>query len=185
MGIAEDIFPGIHVKAAIFHNKVKDAIHSVTLTSGPYAGQSQNQNMGEATYKGVEFSLDARILPSLSAGGNYSYIDTNIDNPNDPTARLTSTPRHKAFLYARWKPLTGLTLLPSLEYVSAREANSSGANKEKTGEYALLGLKIAYQITPTWDISLSGRNLLDKNYQLSIGYPQEGRNFLLASRLQF
>ncbi|GHT90314.1 TonB-dependent receptor [Betaproteobacteria bacterium] len=184
-GIADEIFPGIHAEAALFHNKVKDAIHSVRLSSGPYAGQSQSQNIGEATYKGVEFSLDARILPSLFAGGNYSYIDTRIDNPVDPTARLTSTPHHKAFLYARWKPVTGLTVLPSLEYVSAREANSSGSNKEKTGEYALLGLKITYRITPNWDISLSGKNLLDKNYQLSIGYPQEGRNFLLASRLQF
>jgi iron complex outermembrane receptor protein len=141
--------------------------------------------VGKAIYKGAEFSLTARLSPTFSVGGNYSYIDTKIDNPNDDTARLTSTPRHKAFLYARWRPVAGLTVLPSLEYVSKRHANSSGVNYEKTGEYALLGLKLAYQISPTWDISLTGRNLLDKNYELSVGYPQEGRNFLLATRLQF
>jgi iron complex outermembrane receptor protein len=185
IGFADEIRPGLRVEAAIFHNQVKDAIQSVRLISGPYAGQSQSQNVGEATYKGAEISLSARISSALEAGGNYSYIDTKIDNPNDPTARLTSTPHHKAFLYARWRPLAGLTVLPSLEYVSRRHANSSGADYEKTGEYALLGLKLAYQITPDWDISLVGRNLLDKNYQLSVGYPQEGRNFLLATRLQF
>ncbi|MDR3055931.1 MAG: TonB-dependent receptor [Zoogloeaceae bacterium] len=185
LGISEEIYPGIRAEAAIFHNRVKDAIHSVTLLApSPYAGQSQSQNVGEATYKGAEFSLTARLSASLSAGGNYSYIDTKIENPNVPTARLTSTPRHKAFLYARWRPLTGLTVLPTLEYVSARPTSSSGSD-EKTGEYALLGLKLAYQITPDWDISLTGKNLLDKHYQLSVGYPQEGRNFILATRLQF
>ncbi|MDR1647913.1 MAG: TonB-dependent receptor [Zoogloeaceae bacterium] len=185
IGIADEIRPGLKAEAAIFHNRVKDAIHSVELTSGPYAGYNQSQNVGKATYQGAEISLSARISSALVVSGNYSYIDTEIDNPVDPTARLTTTPHHKAFVYARWLPYARLTVLPSVEYVSARHANSSGSNRARTGEYALLGLKLAYQITPDWDISLTGRNLLDKNYELSVGYPQEGRNFLLATRLQF
>jgi iron complex outermembrane receptor protein len=185
LGIAEEILSGVHAEAAIFHSKVKDAIQSVRLVAPhPYAGQSQSQNVGEATYRGVEFSLDARLRQNLGLGGSYSFLDTKVHDPNDPTARLTQ-PRHKALLHVRWQPLAGLSVLPSLEYSSGRYVDASGHNGRKTGNRTLLGLRVAYWITPEWEVSLAGNNLTDKNYEVSEAYPQEGRNFLFATRYQF
>jgi iron complex outermembrane receptor protein len=185
LGASEEIRPGLRLEASLFHSKVEDAIQSVRLLAPhPYAGQSQSQNVGRATYRGVEFSVDARLHRTLVVGGNYSLLDTKVHNPNDPTARLTQ-PRHKALLHARWQPLGGFTVLPTLEYSSGRYVDSSGHNSRKTGNRALFGLRLAYWITPDWEVSLTGNNLTDKDYEVSEGYPQEGRNFLFATRLLF
>lgn len=185
LGIADILMPGIRGEAAIFHSQVKDAIQTVPIV---YNGtnQNQSQNVGEATFKGIELGLTATVSSSLELGGNYSYIDTQLNNPNDPTARLTTTPQHKAFIYAKWRPISGLSVIPALEHASDRWSSKAvGTGYVKTGAYDLLSLKLEYQLMRDWSVSLTGRNLTDKNYQLVDGYPQEGRNFVLATRLQF
>ena len=185
LGISDRLLPGVRGEVAIFHNEVKDAIQSVPVV---YKGSnySQSQNVGEATFKGVELGLTASVLPTLEIGGNYSYIDTQLRNPNDATARLTTTPQNKAFIYAKWQPIGGLSIVPALEHATARWSSKAvGTGYVKTGAYELLSLKLEYQVLRDWSVSLTGRNLTDKNYQLVDGYPQEGRNFILATRLQF
>lgn len=178
LAIKDQIIPRLAGSVALFHNKVDDAIESVTLLPPhPYAGQSQSQNVGEATYKGVELGLTATPIDTLEIGANYTYIDTKVKRPNAPDVRLDSTPRNKSFIYAKWQPIPKLTVIPALELSDSR---STG-----TGSYELLSLKIAYQIIKHWEVSLTGRNLLDRNYEASPGYPQEGRNFLLSTRVQF
>lgn len=185
LGIADVLIPGIRGEAAIFHSTVKDAIQSVPIV---YNGSnlSQSQNVGEATFQGIELGLTAALSSSLDLGGNYSYIDTELNNPNDAAARLTTTPQHKAFIYAKWRPIAGLSIIPAWEHASARWSTKAvGTGYVKTGAYDLLSLKVEYQLLRDWSVSLTGRNLADKNYQLVDGYPQEGRNFVLATRLQF
>lgn len=185
LGISDSIAPGLHVEAALFHNRVKDAIQSVqVLFDGAFYAQSQN--VGEATFRGAEISLTAALSPTLQVGGNYTYIDTEIDNPNDPGARLTTTPRHKAFAYAKWQ-VDALTVIPSIEYASSRWSTEDvpGGGFVRTGEYLLVGAKVEYAISGAWDVSLSGRNLLDQDYALVDGYPQEGRNFVVSTRYRY
>lgn len=185
VGVADELRPGLRGEATLFHNRVKDAIQSVPIVYNG-SNQTQSQNVGEATFKGLELGLSARLSPSLEVGGNYAYIDTNIENPNDAAARLTTTPRNKAFFFAKWQPSDKLRVIPSLEYAGPRWSTAAvGSGYVETGKYDLLGVKVEYRIGKDWDVSLTARNLLDKNYQLVDGYPQEGRNFLLATRFQF
>jgi len=184
IGVADDILPGLRGEAALFHSKVKDAIHwvNVDYQGGTY---QQSRNIGEATFKGVEMSLYARVSSTLEMGGNYTYIDTEVDDPNDPAIRLTTTPRHKAFAYARWQPVEALKVIPNIEHGSPRwSAPPAGRGYVRTGGYTLLNLKLEYRLDRNWDVSLSARNLLDKNYELSSGYPEAGRNFMLSARFQ-
>ncbi|MDR3214271.1 MAG: TonB-dependent receptor [Azoarcus sp.] len=185
LGIKDRIAPGLVGSVAIFHNKVDDAIQGVNVFYGG-SWYSQSQNVGEATYKGVEFGLTATPADNLEIGANYAYIDTDIDNPNNPSDRLETTPRHKGFIYAKWQPLARLTVIPALELSDNRWSSSSvSSGYVKTGAYELLSLKLAYKLTPQWDVSFTARNLLDKNYAFSEGYPQEGRNFLVSTHFQF
>lgn len=186
VGVADEILPGLRGEVTVFHNKVKDAIQSVNITyNGSIYGQ--NQNVGEATFKGIELGLAHTFSSRLEIGGNYSYIDTEIDNPNDPSARLTTTPRNKALVYGKWRPFDSLLVLPSLEYADARWSTSATDSSAyvKTGQHTLASLKIEYRVLPGWDLSFTGRNLFDKNYAVVDGYPQEGRNFVLATRYRF
>jgi len=184
-GIADRLSPNLYGGINLFHSRVKDAIQSVSVNYNG-ATYDQNQNLGTATFKGLEFSLTANPFDNLEIGGNYTWIHTELDNPNNKTARFTGIPGNTAFLYAKWRPMPGLRIIPNIEYAGARWANRAANANEyfKTGEYTLLNFKVEYQIHRDWDISLSARNLLDKNYQLIEGFPQEGRNFMLALRFQ-
>ncbi|MDR2261162.1 MAG: TonB-dependent receptor, partial [Azoarcus sp.] len=166
----------------IFHNKVDDAIESVRLAPPhPYAGQSQSQNIGEIIYKGIELGITAMPTDTLEIGANYTFLETESREDYDG-----GWPRHKGVIYAKWQAAPGFTVIPVLELSdNRRTANSAGTGYVETGAYELLSLKLAYRIAPQWDVSLTARNLLDKNYQFSDGYPQEGRNFLISTRYQF
>ena len=185
VGVADELQPGLRGEVALFHSRVQDAIQSVPIRYNN-TNLTQSQNVGLETYKGVEFGLVARISSTLEVGGNYAYIDTSINNPNDPTFRLTTTPRNKSFLYAKWNPSDALSVVPSLEHADERwSVKAVGTGYVSTGAYDLLNLKLEYKIQRNWSVSVTGRNLLDKNYQLVDGYPQEGRNFVVATRFQF
>ena len=185
IGVADDVAPGLRGEATLFHHQVDDAIQSVPISYNG-ATYSQSQNVGQATFKGLELALDYRASETLSAGINYTYLETDVDNPNDPSARLTTSPRHKAFLYARWRPIPALQLIPSVESASDRWSSKAvGSGYTKTGAYSLVNVKADYQITRQWSVALSARNLMDQNYQVVDGYPQEGRNFLVSTRVQF
>lgn len=185
IGVADVLMPGVRGEAALFHSQVDDAIQSVPIVYGG-KNYSQSRNVGEATYQGIELGLTARLSGTLEVGGNYSYIDTRLDNPNDASARLTTTPQNKAFLFAKWRPSESLSVIPNLEYASSRWSSAAvGSGYVHTGTYTLLNFKVEYRVSREWDVSLSGRNVTDKNYQVVDGYPQEGRNFLLATRVRF
>lgn len=185
-GIAGDLWPRLHGEFNIFHSDVDDAIESVNVL---YKGKtySQNQNIGKATHDGFEFALDSTLSEKLLLSGNYSYISTHVHNPNDASSRLTGIPQHKIFAYAKWSPVAKLSVIPSVSYASSRwsavTTNASGYMQTK--DYALLGLKFEYHVTPAWDVSLSGNNLLDTDYQVADGSPLEGRNYLLSTRYKF
>lgn len=185
IGFSDVLRPGLRGEFTVFHSRVKDAIQSVPIVFNG-TNQTQSQNVGEATFKGYEIALLAALGPRLDVGGNYSYTDTDIDNPNNPEDRLTTVPLHKALVYAKWQPTDALRVVPSIEYASDRwSTRAVGNGYVKTGKYALLGLKLEYRLTPEWDVSVTGRNLLDRNYAVVDGYPQEGRSFIVASRLRF
>jgi iron complex outermembrane receptor protein len=187
--ISDQIRPGVRVEAAIFHNKVKDAINWVQGFIDPTDGLTKQKalNLGEATYKGFELGSSAQVMPNLELGGNYTYMDTKAEDPNLPGHKVTGQPRHQAFLYARWKPIIDLKVIPSFEYGSARWSDPTTGTRPyvRTDNLTLFNLKVEYQLNRNWDVSLAVRNLLDKNYELTSGYPEEGRNFLLSTRFQF
>lgn len=60
-----------------------------------------------------------------------------------------------------------------------------GPSTIETGSYDLVNLEVEYRIIRDLAVSLAANNLLDKNYELSAGYPSQGRNYLMSMRYQF
>ena len=186
VGVSDMLFSKVHYEVNLFHNTVDDAMQSVAVLYGS-SWYSQTQNVGEATFQGIELVLSTMLTDELEVGGNYTYIDAEIDNPENPDDKLTGTPRHKVLIYGKWMPWDSLQIIPSIEYADQRWSTPADGSSGyvETGDYTLVNLKIGYQLAKNWDLSVTGRNLLDKNYALSDGYPEEGRSFLVTARFQF
>jgi iron complex outermembrane recepter protein len=195
LGIEDNLAPGVRGTAAIFHNKIEDYIQAVpnaVFVPGPGGGFSnQNQNVGVATIKGLELGIVASLMPTLEVGGNYSWIDAEISTPPSTVTSYPylATPKNKGFLYAKWTPTSQWNIVPSYEVSDNRWSQQivglPGPVFVKTGSYNLLNLKVDYRVVNDWIVSFAAYNLLDKNYELSAGYPSQGRNFMVSTRYQF
>jgi len=150
-----------------------------------YEGQpvTQSRNLGSGSHYGVELSVDAALAPTLSAGANYSYVHRDLDDPSDAAFEPTGVPTHRAFLYAEWRPMPGLRVLPSLDIASDRwTVTTDGTRYFRTGSYARADLGVEYDVGAGVTLGARIRNAFDDYYVLTDGFPEAGRSFSLTAR---
>ena len=140
LGVSDTLFPGLHVSSAVFYSDIEDSIQNAFVAANgmnppnvALIGISPNGN-----YYGAEFSADYDVSRALRVGGNYTYIDRNLEfaeeavslaAPTTPAQRnavalqqMEGLPKNKAFFYLAWKATNQLTLTPNLEVASNRTA---------------------------------------------------------------
>jgi iron complex outermembrane receptor protein len=190
IGGADTLFGNTRVEGAVFYSRVTDVIETVPILFNG-AATTESQNVGNGNYYGYEISGDSRITDALQLGLRFSYINRNIDaqNPANPPVtanfHLTGEPYDQLLVYASYDILPQLTLMPSIQVDSDRwTTNTAGTAYFKTGDFFLLNLEADYRLTDRMDVSVGARNLLDLNYQLAAGFPEEGRSFFLNLRIR-
>lgn len=184
IGWSDLLFGATRAEASVFYSDVKDVIQSVPII---YMGNpvTQNRNVGDGEYYGAEIALRSRIGSELEIGGNYTYLHRKITDPNTPSLRPLSTPDHKVFAYATYEVLDGLSVTPNVEAATNRWTSTKAGKYYKTGSYVLANFQVAYEVTKNLTVSASAQNLLDQDYQLTDGFPEQGRNFLVTTRVTF
>jgi iron complex outermembrane receptor protein len=212
IGGGDMFFGNTRLDAAVFYSDVTNALENVPVTfcdttsttaknctgAGGVPGTvvipapMQTQNAGDGKYYGFEFSADITITENLQAGVRYTYINRNIDaqNPINPPLpanfHLTGLPYSQVFAYLTWDVTPQFSITPNIQLASDRWSNLSGNPNVflKTGSFFLLNFEADYAFTDKIDVQIGARNLLDENYQLTAGFPSEGRNFFLNLRLR-
>jgi iron complex outermembrane receptor protein len=180
----------LKLSGAIFYTEIADAIQSVVVGMNGNQQITQNQNVGDGTHKGIEFSVDYDLMPGVRVGGNYTYLKREVHDPLRPTLKAEGTPEHEAFIYLAWDATRDLTITPSLELASDRWSlvTYPGAPANvyiETGSYALVNLDVEYRVNETFTLSAGGKNLTDENYMLVEGFPEQGRQFFANARARF
>jgi iron complex outermembrane receptor protein len=135
VGVSDTLFPGLHVSTSVFYSDIEDSIQNAFTANsmGSIVGVSPNGH-----YQGAEISADWDATRYLRIGGNYTYIDRDLDFvlaaaelPAGTAAgvrnavalsEMEGLPKHKAFFYLAWQATNKLTLTPSLELASDRTA---------------------------------------------------------------
>jgi iron complex outermembrane receptor protein len=159
----------ITVRPAIFYNRINDAIQMV---DNVLPGISQMQNTGTADFFGGEFTETCNVTKKLTTSINYTYIvRRNLTNPD---IKFTDVPEHKIFASVLYKPVDRIEVSLSGEYDSKRYSTSYG---NIAPGFAVFNTRIAGRVWKYLFIELGMNNIFDRNYYLSEGYPEEGRNY--------
>lgn len=140
----------------------------------------QLQNKGKAQFRGFEVALSYTLLHSLTISGNYSYIDRV--NTTDRSVKFTDVPHSKGVVAVDWRLKCGLSFAGDFTAYSSALSTSDGSLF--VPGFAVINLNASYKLlNDMLTIRCGVRNLTDKLYYYTEGYPQAGREFY--SSLQF
>jgi iron complex outermembrane receptor protein len=137
-------------------------------------GRPQNQNVGEFANKGVEFSLNYRILNNLSINSNYSHL--YMDTP------ITGAPRNKLYAGITYSP--GKFTLNAGAQVIDKLYLSTGDNAQ-TSNYTLVDARVDYRALKWLDVFVKGDNLLAQEYETMLGFPMPRATFMGGISVNF
>lgn len=181
IGYSATVLGDWSLDAALFRSDVKDSIQTVTVPSGQCNATTcdQPQNVAKARHVGAELGLQGSI-GAWDLGGNYTWLRRK--NTSNPSLLSTDTPRQKLFASARFNHgawhVTGST-----EASSKRYSSSDGVQVARG--FAVYHLKGGYRFDSGAELEAGVRNVGDKLYSYSEGYPMAGRNFFVNFNVPF
>ncbi len=181
-------FGAVTLSGSAYYSWLADALVSVRTP----ANLNRRENIGSADYYGAEVAVDVRFGATLSAGANYSYIHRSFDVGAAPMGglirpfELTDVPDHKGFAFVSWRPVPALNVVPSVEFASDRttvtpaSANGLAPVYYDSGSYVTAALRVDFDVTEQLAVGVGGRNLFDRTYVLTDGFPEPGRSLFVG-----
>lgn len=134
----------------------------------------KNQNTGRFINKGIEVSARSHPVDNLWLTATYSYLHTSLRN-------LVGAPKNQYFLGVEWNPWKFLNIAADLKGTGGLYV----ADDYKHQEYALLNLKVTYEICRYVSVFLRLENITDARYTINRGYEMPGITALGGFRLRF
>lgn len=170
VGISGVAFGGMRYDASVYWDSIKDAIESVAIGGGI----SQAQNVGTATNKGLDLSVRAPVGTVWIVSAAYSYLDRTLGTPG---LVATGTPRNWADIGISWLPGDATEVAAHVQAAGSRQTTTDG--KQPVAGYAVVNLRWMRRLAPRLTLYANLDNVLDRNYQLSEGFPMPGRELRL------
>jgi len=166
-----------------FHREVQDLIEGRPIPGNPF-GCFRAENVGRARFDGVEWSLDIKLLTSLTVNANYTYLDWDTAD-----GKLRRRPRHRGNVNLNYFYETFNVNL-SANVVGSRDdfrASSPFGDITKPG-YGIVDLasyySLPWKVPGVKNLTLFGKieNLFNKKYEEADGFRARPLNFLLGVR---
>jgi iron complex outermembrane receptor protein len=182
------IAPRVKVEADAYFSDVQDMIQSVNITLSNGKSTTQSQNVGHGHILGADLKADWAVTDDLAVGGHASLIHrwVNLATAITPNVQLVGVPGVTALFYAQWRLLPSLTLTPNVQIAGQRwSSNAANTGYVLTGAYTLVNLNAEWRATDSLTLTAGAKNLTDRLYVLTDGYPEPGRTFYLGARYTF
>ncbi|QFU75946.1 TonB-dependent receptor [Halioglobus maricola] len=140
----------------------------------------RNINRGRVDSEGVELYGQWQAGDALRFDGQLTFTDMDVPGED---VELPSRPEWQGAAAAYWD--ISATLTSALQYRYTGEQlsvsrHTGQAQQSELDAYHLVDLTFTWLPADRWRIALSADNLLDENYQTSVGFPGQERNFRLG-----
>lgn len=171
MGYSARYTTNLQLEASAFYSRITDVIQQV---NNVLPNTYQLQNTGKAAFYGGELALNYAILKDWQAGAQYSYIHRS--NLSDENLKFIDVPNHKVMIFSSYEYKKIASLMVNWEYNASRYSTSYGV---KAGAFAIAGLSARVKVYQGIAVESGINNVFDKNYAVSEGFPEPGRNYFI------
>jgi iron complex outermembrane receptor protein len=199
----------------LFHSHIHNAIESVYVTdpggTNPATEYCPNSkiigfcsemaNIGKEVHEGLEFEVRSTPLPRLMLNASYSFLNrdltyefaslANVSAVNTSITILPTLPRNKFIGNASFR-------FPHEILAIFNETYESGLTLQDTTypstsphflpfseSYATTDIYAVVPVRAGLTVQAGIKNLLDRNYYFTAGYPEIGRNWFMNIRYKF
>ncbi|MCE2393823.1 TonB-dependent receptor [Candidatus Poribacteria bacterium] len=146
--------------------------------SDPTAVMLTYRNYGDISLNGLDCSLTYYLNPSLSIGGNYSFVDKDLFETEVTNRNIAlNAPKNKFGVNVQYiNTNLGLGAGGRVNFVAGFPVNS-GVYIGEVEPYSTIDVNVGYDIpfATSPRLSLTVQNLLNTMYQPFIGAPEIGR----------
>lgn len=130
----------------------------------------KRQNIGSFDNKGIEFSGKYRVMKNLMLHGNYSYVHIEKAVLAAPRQQVNITANYS---YKIWNFNLSAQHIDKL-YTRLKTPVLS----EITESYTLVNARIAAKPLKYLEVYVTANNILNQKYEINLGYPMPGINFI-------
>jgi iron complex outermembrane receptor protein len=187
LGYKGYFFDKLRLNAAAYYSLVLDKIQTIKVPGREEGTQSSPVNMAinidETAVWGFELGLDFYLNGMISAGGAIAWNRYSILHSENEVKYLTYYPAITANAYIEFKPIESVSLIPRLEYLGPRYADTNG--DDGLEGYVLFNIKASYELNSHFSFSAAIENLFDTYYEISRYNPMPGRSFNVTMTVRY
>lgn len=197
------------VQVEYFHDRLRDAIQDVYIrdtasqcsNTGAQAGYcSKKENIGKEVHQGVELSVRSTPISRLTLDMSYSYVNRTMEydfgNRVDISQVLTTIqilptyPKNKFIANAVVRLPHEILAIANYRYeggitVQDTTYRTAPGNLMFSTCYGTVDLGAVVPVAVGFSVQAGVRNLFDRNYFYTPGYPEPGRNWYVNARYRF
>ncbi|MDL1968804.1 MAG: TonB-dependent receptor, partial [Deltaproteobacteria bacterium] len=182
VGIDKYLPGNTNIGFTLFYSDIDDLI--VKKLVAPKT--DQYQNIGEARYKGLEFSFKSGYFRRHNAELHYTFLEAEDRSPDRTSDHLEERPKHKLYVSDFYKIYDWLFFFAKLEWNSKRYYEDSDTSQWLTlSGFTTVDAKVIGKVTKFLNIEAGAKNIFDKEYEFTSGYPREGRTFFVQLHGEF
>jgi outer membrane cobalamin receptor len=170
IGVLQNLFKNkVSIELTLFKANGDNLIQTVMGSTGP-----KNENTGEFSNTGVEFSGTFKPTNMFTLNATYSYI--SMEEP------IIAAPEQQLNLSGTYK-LNRFSLNLSVQHI--HNLYTQVTPQEVKNSYTLLNSRVSYLINRYIDVFIKGENLTNKKYYINYGYPMPGIIVFAGLNLHF
>ncbi|WP_308461886.1 TonB-dependent receptor domain-containing protein [Sphingomonas folli] len=162
-----------------------------TYPAHPF-GYTSYINVDSAELKGLEWTIDWKVVPQLRYRHSYTYSQTEQTSGANEGKPLNDIPEHMFNASLDWTPTRALRVWSQLNYrgrTSGRTVNASGSgsNDFRYPPYTFYNLGVGYDVTRRLVLNAGVYNLTNKQVTPEDGfaYILDGRRFSASINVRF
>jgi iron complex outermembrane receptor protein len=168
----------IKLSASFFHTNYTNKILGYSV--------SEVRNVNKSKTFGTDLSVEADFSDYVSGGLTFSWLHWRTETSAQGPSYISGSPKFSGSAYLSIRPTANLTIIPEF-YARSSYYDSDSATYEdfKASGFATADLKAVYSFKEHFSVEAGIKNILDKNYSFTDGYPGPGRNFFIGLNAEY